>query len=431
MKKSQFTLLTKRKFLPLFLTQFLGAFNDNLYKNALVVLITYFIANKLSIQTNVLVTLTGCLMILPMFLFSAQAGCLADKYEKSALIRKIKILEIILMAIGVVGFVLQNIYLLMFIMFMLGVQSTLFGPLKYSILPSHLEKDELIAGNGLVEMGTFIAILTGNILGGILVMMPHGLVMISEGIFLVAMLGYISSCFIPKALPLSPNLVFSFNFVSETLGALKQLKTAKSLFACVLAISWFWLMGFVFLAQFPNFARDYLQGNEYVFILLLALFSIGIGIGSALCNWLLKGEITAKYIPWVGLGMTIFTADLYFATAGKTVSPDVVLLTLPEFIANGHCWRILFDVFIISLFGGIYAVPLYTILQYKAQAASRARMIGANNIMNSLFMTMGAVCIFILLKLNFSVPEIFLSMAVANLLVVALIIRWIKNSQTE
>ena len=183
MKKSQFTLLTKRKFLPLFLTQFLGAFNDNLYKNALVVLITYFIANKLSIQTNVLVTLTGCLMILPMFLFSAQAGCLADKYEKSALIRKIKILEIILMAIGVVGFVLQNIYLLMFIMFMLGVQSTLFGPLKYSILPSHLEKDELIAGNGLVEMGTFIAILTGNILGGILVMMPHGLVMISEGIF--------------------------------------------------------------------------------------------------------------------------------------------------------------------------------------------------------------------------------------------------------
>lgn len=427
MQKNQFTLLTTSRFLPLFITQFLGAFNDNLYKNALVVLITYFLASRLPFKTELLVTLTGCLMILPMFLFSAQAGAIADKYEKAKLIRQIKVGEIVLMAIGAIGFMLQNVTLLMLIMFLLGIQITLFGPLKYSILPAHLHEDELVAGNGLIEMGTFIAILLGNILGVILIMQPNGLIMISCGVVLVACLGYVSSCFIPKALPGAPELKLSFNFVNETFRVIQFAKQSYTLYLCILGISWFWLMGFVFLAQFPNFAKDYFGGNEAVFVLFLALFSIGIGVGSALCNVILKGKITAKWVPVAAVGISIFTADLYFATYTTTALHTGPLLTLREFLTFGHHWRVIVDITCIAVFAGIYIVPLYTILQYKAKESHKARMIGANNIMNALFMTVGAIAVMIMIKMQFTIPQIFLSMAIGNMLVIILIRKLLRK----
>lgn len=422
MLKNQFVLLTKQRFLPLFITQFLGAFNDNLYKNALVVLITYILASQLKIQTELLVTLAGCLMIFPMFLFSAQAGALADKFEKAELIQKIKILEIVLMTIGSIGFITKNVTLLMVIMFFLGVQMTLFGPLKYSILPAHLKEDELVAGNGIIEMGTFIAILLGNILGVVLIMRPNGLIIISLSVIAVAIMGYCSSRFIPKAQPGAPQLTLSLNFISETIHVIQFSRQTKVLFLCILAISWFWLLGFVFLAQFPSFAKDYMGGDEDVFVLFLAIFSIGIGIGSGLCNRMLKGKIAATFVPFAAIGISIFTADLYFASRFDiTYVHAKPLLTLTEFIQFGHHWRVMIDIFIISIFAGIYIVPLYAILQHRSDDAHKARMIGANNIMNALFMTVGAVSLMLLLKYKVTIPQVFLVMAVANLGILFLI----------
>ncbi len=415
--KNQFSLLTKRRFLPLFITQFLGAFNDNLFKNALVVLITYFVADKLSVQPQILVTLTGCLLILPMFLFSAQAGSIADKFEKAKLIRIIKIAEVLLMIIGAIGFVLQNVSLLMIVLFFLGVQATFFGPIKYSILPTHLADDELVAGNGLIEMGTFLAILLGNILGVIFISLPNGLVIISAMIFLMAAFGYFSSCFIPHASPPVPNLKLSFNVFKETWDVVKFSSKSSPIFLCILGISWFWLIGFTFLAIFPNYAKDFIGGNEDVFVLFLAIFSIGIGIGSGLCNKLLKGQIEATFVPLAALGMTIFTLDLYFAT--HLESPPVgPLLTISQFLQSPNHWRIMIDMVLIAISGGIYIVPLYAIMQHYSEDTHKARIIASNNIMNALFMTVAAIITMIMFKLNMTIPHIFLSIALINLIAV-------------
>jgi acyl-[acyl-carrier-protein]-phospholipid O-acyltransferase/long-chain-fatty-acid--[acyl-carrier-protein] ligase len=419
MLKNQFSLLLKRRFLPLFITQFLGAFNDNLYKNALVVLITYFLASKLSVDPQILVTFTGCLLILPMFLFSATAGSIADKFEKSNLIRIIKVAEIILMLLGGIGFILQNVTLLMIVLFLLGAQLTFFGPIKYSILPTHLQDDELVAGNGLIESGTFLAILLGNILGVIFITMPNGLVMISTAIVSMAVLGFVSSWFIPKAEAAAPNLKLSFNFVKETWEIVKFTSKTRSIFLCILGISWFWLIGFVFLAEFPNYAKDFMHANEDVFVLFLAIFSVGIGVGSSLCNRLLKGQIEATYVPLAALAISIFTFDLYFATLLENHSaPSAALITLREFLNAPNHWRIMLDMLLIATSAGIYIVPLYAIMQHEAQSSHKARVIASNNIMNALFMTVAAIATMIMLKLKLTIPQIFLTIGVFNLMVV-------------
>ncbi|MGE3317883.1 MAG: acyl-[ACP]--phospholipid O-acyltransferase [Candidatus Berkiella sp.] len=418
MYHNQFLLLSQKRFLPLFITQFLGAFNDNLFKNALVVLITFVLVNELPVKHEILVTLAGCLLIVPMFIFSALAGALADKYEKAKLIRIIKLAEIILMALGALGFVLHNIMLLMTVLFLLGVQATFFGPLKYSILPAHLAEDELVGGTALIEMGTFLAILLGNILGVILVVLPHGIYAISAAILLFAILGFVSSCFIPKAQPPAPNLAISFYVVKETVAIVKFSQQSKDIFLSILGISWFWLIGFVFLAEFPNYAKDFIKGNEQVFVLFLALFSIGVGIGSMFCNRLLKGRIEATFVPLSALGMSIFTIDLYYATlyALSHVNP-ASLLTPWQFLQHPAHWRILFDVFAIAFCGGLYIVPLYAILQHRSEESHKARVIASNNIMNALFMSGAALLVMLLLKINFTIPQIFLTMALINLVV--------------
>ncbi len=416
--KNQFSLFTKQRFLPLFITQFLGAFNDNLFKNALVVLITYFLADKLPVKPEILVTLSGCLLILPMFLFSAQAGSLADKFEKAKLIRVIKVAEVILMIIGAVGFMLQSVPLLMTVLFLLGAQAAFFGPIKYSILPQHLASTELVAGNGLIEMGTFVAILLGNILGAVFMTVPNGLIVISCMIFLFAALGYLSSCFIPKALPLASDLKLSFNLFKETWKVVSFSRSDKPIFLCILGISWFWLIGFTFLAVFPSYAKDFVGGNEQVFSLFLAIFSIGIGIGSSLCNKLLKGQIEATFVPLAALALTLFTLDLFYATHLES-PPQGDLLTVSQFVhASFNHWRIMIDMFLISVCGGIYVVPLYAIMQHRSADTHKARVIASNNIMNALFMTVAAIITMIMFKLEMTIPHIFLTIALLNLVAV-------------
>lgn len=419
MYHNQFSLLTKRRFLPLFITQFLGAFNDNLYKNALVVLITFILVKELSVDHKILVTLAGCLLIVPMFIFSALAGTLADKYEKAKLIRIIKFAEIVLMGLGAFGFILHNITLLMVVLFLLGVQATFFGPLKYSILPAHLAEDELVGGTALIEMGTFLAILLGNILGVILIVMPYGIFVICAATVLLAVLGFVSSCFIPKAQAPAPLLPVSFNVVKETIDIVKFSQKSKDIYLSILGISWFWLIGFVFLAEFPNYAKDYIKGNEQVFVLFLTMFSVGVGIGSMFCNRLLRGRIEATFVPLSALGMSIFTIDLYYATLYALNHVHPALLLSPwEFLQQHANWRILFDVFAIAFCGGIYIVPLYAILQHRSEDTHKARVIASNNIMNAIFMSVAAVLVMLLLKMGLTIPQIFLTIALLNLAVV-------------
>lgn len=423
MHKNQFNLLTKRKFLPLFITQFLGAFNDNVLKTALVIMITYFVADKLAIPPQVLVTLTGGMLILPLFLFSANAGIVADKFDKARLIKNIKFIEMILMCLAAIGFWFQSVYFLMFVLFLMGTQSAYFGPLKYSILPTHLEDDELISGNGLIELGTFLSILLGNVLGVIVIKMPHAMEMTGGLLILVAGLGFFSSLFIPKAPPTAAALKLSLNFVKDTIDILGHTKKNRNIFLSILAISWFWLVGFTFLTQFPTYTKDYIGGSEPVFVFFLALFSIGIGVGSLLCNRLLKGRIEATFVPLAALGLSLFTFDLVWVSSNLEIESGAELLTTAQFLAKPIHWRIIVDLILVSLCGGIFVVPLYALIQHESEEEHKARTIAANNVMNAFFMTVATILTSVLLFLDFSVLQVFSIMAILNLIVMVKICR--------
>ena len=420
MSGNQFKLFQTKRFLPLFVTQFLGAFNDNVFKNALVVLITYDVGVRAGWEPGILVLLAAGIFILPFFLFSAMAGQYADKLEKSMMVHKIKFVEIILMILASIGFLISNLYLLMLVLFMMGTQSTFFGPIKYSILPDHLEKNELIGGNGLVEMGTFLAILLGTIVGGLLVMADSGREAVSILVIFIAIAGYLSSKKIPKAPGPSPDLQINYNFVGETFNIVARAKAKRQVFTAILSISWFWFYGATYLAQFPTFANEILNSNEEVVTLLLCSFSVGIGIGSLICNKLVKGQVTAKYVPFAALMMTIFSVDLYFASSGligSGLGTNQELLGAVEFLSNSANWRVMADLLGIAISGGVYIVPLYAIMQTKSDRHERSRIIAACNIMNSLFMVVSALGSMILLTSGFTLPEIFLTIAILNGLV--------------
>ncbi|NGZ25701.1 MAG: acyl-[ACP]--phospholipid O-acyltransferase [Magnetococcales bacterium] len=406
-------MLGQRRFLPLFVTQFLGAFNDNLFKNALVILITYKLTNAGNPQ--ILVTMAAGLFILPFFLFSATAGQLADKLEKSQLIRWVKIWEIGVMLLAAAGFFWENAVFLLVVLFMLGMQATFFGPLKYGILPDHLEDEELIAGNGLIEAGTFLAILLGTIVGGVMILTESGSTNVALAGIVVAVAGWVASLSIPISKVADATIEVNKNFLAETWNMLVQAKQHRAIFLSTLGISWFWLVGATYLSQFPTFVKHTLGGTEEVVTLLLTLFSVGIGIGSLLCNKLLAGEINAKYVPLGALGITLFTVDLYFASRG--IAPPVLLVNAKVFIKDPANWRVLFDLLMISISGGIYCVPLYAILQTSGGEAHRSRHIAANNIMNALFMTLAALLTMQMLAADITIPQVFLIMGVANLLV--------------
>jgi acyl-[acyl-carrier-protein]-phospholipid O-acyltransferase/long-chain-fatty-acid--[acyl-carrier-protein] ligase len=419
---NELNLLQSKRFLPLFITQFLGAFNDNVYKNALVILITYRLAENMLINSQLLVTFAAGTFILPFFLFSATAGQLADKYEKSSLIVKIKWVEVILMGLVCIALYMQQITMLLILLFLIGVQATFFGPLKYAILPEHLKKEELVAGNALIEAGTFLSILLGTILGGVLILLPYGDFLISFMVMLIALGGVCSSYFIPSS-HLS-NLSFShpvnINILKSTYDIIAYSFRDKRLFIIILAISWFWLVGAVFLAEFPVFTRDDLYANQSVVTFFFTLFSIGIGIGSLSCNLLLKNKIRTTYVPIAAWGITLFTIDLYFAAGNYSLIEKINFINLGQFLSSFNGWRITIDLLLVAVCGGLYIVPLYVLLQTLSEEIYRARVIASNNIINAFFMTLAAIITMLMLKYQFTVREVFLSLAIANSMIAVL-----------
>jgi len=423
MSTNPYTLLATRRFMPLFLTQFLGAFNDNVFKNALLLLVTFKFATfgLAADQVVGMVALASGIFILPFFLFSATAGQMADKFEKAALIRRIKLLEIIIMVTAAFGFYSANLWVLMGVLFMMGAQSSLFGPLKYGILPDHLSDDELMGGNGLIETGTFLAILLGTIAGGLLVMIePNGPVIVSAIVIGIALLGWISSCFIPPIRDdqRTPELAISPNFVAETWRVIKASAASKRVFMAIIAISWFWLVGATFLAQFPPLTSNFLDGNEQVVTLLLAAFSVGIGLGSMLCNKLSGGHPRTNFV-WKGaLGLSLFTLA-FCACVFALPATTGAALGITAFLSAGLLqWGVLLSLIGIAVCGGIFIVPLYVVLQHDSPKDQTARTIAANNIINALFMVASAVAVMGLLAIGLNLLHIFALVGVSNLWVV-------------
>jgi len=413
--KNQFQLLKKSYFRPFFLTQFFGAFNDNVFKNALFILIAFQSSYTGSSDSNSLINLAAILFIIPFFLFSATAGQIADRYEKSQLIRRIKLTEIIIMLVASVGFYQKNIPLLLFTLFLMGTQSSIFGPIKYSIIPQHLKKEELIGGNALVEFGTFIAILLGTMLGGILIGLSNNkILLVPYTIITLSILGYLSSLKIPNAPATDPELKINWNPFIETFKNLTILRENKTVFNSVLGTSWFWFLGASYITQLPNYTRLSLNANEQVLTLLLALFCVGIGIGSLLCERLSNRTVELGLVPIGSIGLTIFGADVFFATHYQSATE---LVGLQSFIQNHQNWRLLIDIFLLGTFGGIYIVPLYALIQTRSNPKRRSRVIAGNNILNALFITIAGVFAIILLNLGFSIPELFLIAALLNAVV--------------
>jgi 1-acyl-sn-glycerol-3-phosphate acyltransferase len=406
-------LLASKRFLPFFVTQFLGAFNDNVFKNALVIMIAITVVDG---SSDFLINLCAGLFILPFLLFSAQAGQIAEKFEKSGLIRKIKLLEIAIMGFAATGFVLDSQVLLIGSLFLMGLQSTIFGPVKYSLIPQHLREEELVQGNGLVEMGTFLAILLGTVTGGILIAQDQGRVLVAGAIIVLAILGWWSSRGIPQAKPGAPDLKIGWNPLKETVSILKMAREHAVVFRSVLGISWFWMMGAVYLTQLPNYTRQYLGGDEFVITLLLAVFSLGIGVGSLLCDRLSGHKVEIGLVPFGSIGLCLFGFDLYFAAnlphVGDRLAGPMV------FVANSDNWRVIADLAFIGIFGGFYIVPLYALIQSRTAPDRRSRVIAANNVLNALFMVGSAILAMLVLgPLGLSIPVLFLFVAGLNVAV--------------
>ena len=414
MTNSHFELFSSKRFLPLFITQFLGAFNDNVFKTALVILITFKVTSLAGLSSQQLVTLTAALFILPFFIFSAIAGQLADKFEKSRLISIVKAFEVVLMIIASLGFYNQNIYLLLFVLLLLGIQAAFFGPLKYAILPNQLHDDELIAGNGFIEAATFIAILLGMMLGGFVILLHFGEYFISIIGCLLAIAGFYSSLYIPNTHQTNSQLKINPNIFQETLTLIAYSQHQRDIRLAILGLSWFWLVGLVYLTEVSVFTKDILHGNENVVTMLLAVFSIGIGAGSILCNKLLKGKVDASYVPLSALGITLFTIDLFFTANQASLIPATTLMNPWQFFSHLTYLHVALDLLLVSICGGLYSVPLYAILQQRSNPAHRARVIASNNVINALFMVVGIILTMLMLKLGLLVHQVFLVMAIAN-----------------
>ncbi|MES1948724.1 putative acyltransferase family protein [Salinisphaera sp. C84B14] len=422
MASGQFRLLGERRFSPFFFTQFLGAFNDNLFKNALVILIAFqgssWAMTEGGMSTNVLVNVAAALFILPFFLFSATAGQIADKYDKATLMRWIKVLEIVIMAGAAVAFALHSLVLLMLLLFLMGAQSTLFGPVKYGYLPAHLDNRELTGGNGMVELGTFLAILLGTIAGGQLVhTVGDRTIVIGASVFVFAVLGWLVSLFIPRTAPSAPDLKFNWNPITETVRIVGYARENRTIFLSIMGISWFWAVGAIYLAQLPNYVRVDLGGDETVVTLLLALFSFGIGIGSMLCDRLSGGRIELGLVPFGAAGLVLFGVDLGFAGVATPANE----VGLGAFLALDGSWRVLADLGLIGLFGGFYIVPLYALIQERAPRERLSRIIAANSIINALFMVLASLYAVGALALGLSIPGLFLATAIMTAAVVVFI----------
>ncbi|KKW69357.1 glycerol acyltransferase [Lampropedia cohaerens] len=411
----QFHLLRQRRFAAFFWTQFAGAFNDNLFKFAFTVLVTYQLQVSW-LPPELAGLVIGALFILPYLLFSATAGQLADKYEHHAIIRRLKMLEVVIMAIAALAFWFHATAVLLVCIFLMGLQSTLFGPVKYAYLPQRLHPAELTGGNGMVETGTFVAIVLGSLAGGVLVDVgEHGRMLVAAGCLLVAGIGYATSRGIPAAAATDPQLAMRWNPFVVTWRNLRLAHQDMAVFRALLGISWMWFVGSVLMSQFPVIAKDVLHGNTQVASLLLVVFAVGIGAGSLLCEVLSRKQVEIGLVPLGAFFMSVFLLDLYLATRALPQPPE--LHSAWQFLVLGHNWRVLADLFLLCLFTGLYSVPLYALIQLRAQPSHRARIIAANNILNAVFMIVSAILTGLLLNAGVSIPQIFLALALANAVV--------------
>lgn len=411
---SQFALLQQRRFAPFFWTQFAGAANDNLFKFAFTVMVTYQISIDW-LAPEMAVLAISALFILPFLLFSATAGQLSDKFEKTRIIRYVKNFEIAIMLLAAWGFVVASPVVLLACTFLMGLHSALFGPVKFAYLPQVLSERELTGGTGMVEMGTFIAILLGQVAGGLLVAVPEvGHLQVAIACVILAIIGRVFAQFIPAQLASVPDLKIDWNPITETWRNLKLARSNQVVFRSMLGISWMWFFGAMFLTQFPSFAKQVLSGNAHVASLLLVVFSIGIGVGSLLCESLSRRHVEIGLVPIGAIGMSVFSIDLYFACRSLT---PVAEMGVAQFLSHSAHWRILADLTLLSLFTGLYSVPMYALIQLRSQPTHRARIIAANNILNALFMIASAGLAGLLLHFNFSIAQIFLCIGLVNVIV--------------
>ena len=415
-KKGQFGLLASRRFAPFFWTQFLGAFNDNVFKNTFVLFIAYKMGKELAARSDILINVAAGLLILPFFIISATAGQIADKYEKSMLIRYIKVAEIVIAIMAAFAFYYKNITCLMILLFLLGCQAAFFGPVKYSIIPQHLNGREIVGGNAMVESGTFVAILLGTITGGFIVQTDNGETWVGIIMITVAVMGWLSSRMILYAAAESPELKLDINPMTQTWKTMKIPLERRSIFLSILGIAWFWALGLAYLSQLPNYTKHVLHGSEQVVTLLLTMFSIGIGVGSLLCERLSGKTVELGLVPLGSLGLSIFGIDLVFASPVLPV--DQQMMGLSAFLSMPASMRVLTDLMMIGIFGGIYIVPLYSMIQVRTRPEVRSRVIAANNIMGALFMVASSlVAVLMLGFLKLSIPQFFLFLVTLNFIV--------------
>jgi len=417
---TQFSLLKSRRFLPFFLTQSLGAFNDNVFKQALILAILYKL--NVSGDTSVWVNLCALLFILPFFLFSALGGQIGEKFSKHRLICALKLFEAVIMLVGAVGFALNSLPLLLGALFCMGLQSALFGPVKYSILPQVLRQEELVGGNALVEMGTFLAILGGTIAAGIMLAGERWETLVAAVVLVVAVLGYTASRWIPPAPAGLASLKLNWNIAQQTWGTLRLgLSQPPAVSRSLIGTSWFWFIGATYLTQIPSYAKNLLGGDESVVTLILTVFSVAIGLGSMLCERMSGRQVEIGLVPFGSLGLSVFGLLLWWHT------PEAAVVTEQNWrviLAHGENWWVLVSIFGLGLFGGFYIVPLYALIQSRTRAEQRARVIAANNILNALFMVLSAlVAMLLLAQLALSIPQLFLLVALANLAVNAYIFK--------
>jgi len=412
---SQFALLGKKRFLPFFVTQLLGAFNDNIFKQSLILAILYHLT--IGGDRNLLVNLCALLFILPFFLFSALGGQFGEKFNKDALMRALKLAEVGIMLVGAAGFVLGSLPLLFLALFAMGTHSALFGPVKYSILPQHLQEDELVGGNALVEMGTFLAILCGTIGAGVLMSRQDYAAGVGVAVVLVAVCGYLASRNIPRAAAALPELTIDWNIFRQSWSILLLgLRQRPAVSRSLVGNSWFWFLGAVYLTQIPTYAKELLHGDESVVTLILTVFSVGIALGSMLCEKLSGKKVEIGLVPFGSIGLSLFGILLWWHSGDfpKGEQPYHWLAVLE----HSQSWAVLADILGIGIFGGFYIVPLYALIQARTEEDKRARVIAANNILNALFMVVAAIVSILLLSVaKLTIPELFLVLSLMNVAV--------------
>lgn len=405
-------LFFSRRFFPYFMTQFLGAFNDNIYKNALLIFVAFASVEQLPMSSTLFINLAAGVFILPFFLFSATAGVLTDRCEKSTLIRWVKLAEVMIMLLGAISFITHSYIALLILLFLMGAQSAFFGPVKYALLPQHLHPQELLTGNAWVETGTFLAILFGTIGAGFIVAAPSAYTTTAIAVVSFAVFGLIASLFIPKADIKSTQTPFQWQPIKQTKQTLRLAKSNGQIFFAITAISWFWFLGASYLTQFPNFTKHHLNGDSTTVSFLLALFSIGIAVGSLLCAKLSRHKINLTIIFYGGFGISLCSLLLGLLTPAQPTA----LLTISTLFSTISLYPLFLALLGLGICGGLFIVPLYTLMQTSASDHNRAQVIAANNIYNALYMVGSAIVGMVLLGfLHLAIPHFFELLALANL----------------